>query len=172
MHFGEVVFDHLLATDLDGFLMIPRFNPDLDVAAELLDHPLTGIGLGDSGAHITQTCDASYATFILAYWVREKQRLSLERAVRKLTFDPALMWGITARGMLRRGAFADLNVIDLDNLDIALPKLHHDFPAGAPHLSQTATGYDATVVNGKTLMRDGQPTGATPGVVLKNELVV
>lgn len=170
-HFGEVVFDHLLATDLDGLLMIPLFNPDLDVAAELLDHPLTGIGLGDSGAHTTQTCDASYATFILAYWVREKRRLSLERAVRKLTFDPALMWGITDRGMLRRGAFADLNVIDLDNLDIALPKLHHDFPTGAPHLSQTATGYDATVVNGQVLMRDGQPTGVTPGVVLKNELV-
>ena len=170
-HFGEVVLDHLLATDLEGMLMIPLFNPDLEVAAKLLEHPLTGIGLGDSGAHTTQTCDASYATFILAYWVREKRRLSLERAVRKLTFDPALMWGIPSRGILRRGAFADLNVIDLDNLDITLPSLRHDFPTGAPHLSQAAIGYDATVVNGQVMMRDGQPTGVTPGVVLQNELV-
>ncbi len=170
-HFGEVVLDYLLASDLDGYLMIPLFNPDLEVAAELLDHPLTGIGLGDSGAHTTQTCDASYATFILAYWVREKKRLSIERAVRKLSFDPALMWGIRDRGMLRRGFFADLNVIDLDHLDIELPRLRHDFPTGAPHLSQSAIGYEATVVNGQVLMRDGQPTGAMPGVVLKNELV-
>jgi N-acyl-D-aspartate/D-glutamate deacylase len=167
---GEVVLDHILATDLKGFFIVPLFNPDLDAAAAMLEHPLTGIGLGDSGAHTSQTCDASFATFLLAYWVRERKLLTLERAVRKLTFDPALMWGLHGRGLIRRGAHADLNVIDLAHLDVALPVLKHEFPASAPHLSQEATGYDATVVNGKVLMRGGEHTGALPGTLLRNEL--
>src|SRR5262245_9051696 len=111
-HYAEVILDYYLATDFKGFLIIPFLNPDLEAAAEMLEHPLTAIGLGDSGAHTSQTCDASYATFILAYWVREKRRLSLEQAVRKLAFDPARIWGLHDRGVIQRGAAADLNVID------------------------------------------------------------
>jgi len=169
-HWGEVILDFIVRTDLRGFFIVPLFNPDLDAVGEMLAHPNTGIGLGDSGAHTSQTCDASYATFVLAYWVREKRRLSLEQAVRKLAFDPALMWGLHGRGLLRQGSFADLNVIDLDRLDLELPELKHEFPTGAPHLSQKAVGYEATVVNGKVLMRGGQHTGAFPGTVLRNEL--
>jgi N-acyl-D-aspartate/D-glutamate deacylase len=169
-HYGEVILDYFLATDFKGFLIIPFLNPDLEAAAEMLEHPLTNIGLGDSGAHTSQTCDASYATFILAYWVREKRRLSLEQAVRKLAFDPARVWGLHDRGVIQRGAAADLNVIDLDRLDLYAPEIRHEFPAGAAHLSQRARGYDATIVNGQVLMRDGQHTGALPGRVLRNEL--
>ena len=128
---------------------------------------LTGIGLGDSGAHTSQTCDASFPTFILAYWVREKKVLSLEQAVRKLAFDPALMWGLHGRGLIARGAYADLNVIDLDGLDLKTPQLLHQFPAGAPHLTQESRGYAATIVNGKVLMRDGVHSGALAGRVLR-----
>ena len=169
-HWGEVVLDYIVRTDLKGFFIVPLYNPDLDVAGEMLAHPMTGIGLGDSGAHTSQTCDASYSTFVLAYWVREKKRLSLEQAVRKLAFDPALQWGLHGRGIVRRGAFADLNVIDLDRLDLELPVLKHEFPAGAPHLGQRSRGYDATIVNGKILMRKGVHSGALPGAVLRNEL--
>ncbi len=167
---GEVILDHILATDLRGFFIVPLYNPDLEAAAEMLRHPLTGIGLGDSGAHTSQTCDASFPTFLLAYWVREKKLLTLEQAVRKLTFDPALLWGLAGRGLIRRGAYADLNVIDLDRLDLELPVVKHEFPASAPHLSQDARGYVATIVNGKVLMRDGVHTGALPGTLLRNEL--
>ncbi len=169
-HFGEIILDHILKTDLRGFFIVPLFNPDLDAVAEMLTHPLTGVGLGDSGAHTTQTSDASYSTFMLSWWVREKRLLSLEQAVRKLTFDPAMLWGLRDRGLLRVGAHADLNVIDLDRIDIGLPELRHDMPGGAPHLSQGSRGYDATVVNGKILMRHGRHTGALPGRVLRNEL--
>ena len=167
---GDVIIDHLLATGLKGFFLVPLFNPDLAAAAAMLDHPLTGIGLGDSGAHTSQTCDASYSTFLLAYWVREKKLFPIERAIRKLAFDPALMWGLRDRGLLRHGAFADLNVIDLDRLDLTMPELRHEFPAGAPHLTQGSVGYDATVVNGRVLMRGGTHTGALPGTLLRNEL--
>ena len=79
------------------------------------------------------------------------------------------MWGLHDRGVIRPGAYADLNVIDFDRLDLRLPEVRHDLPAGAPHLHQGASGYAATVVNGKILMRDGKHTGALPGVVLRNE---
>jgi N-acyl-D-aspartate/D-glutamate deacylase len=108
---------------------------------------------------------------MLAYWVRERKLMPLERAVRKLTFDSALQWGIPGRGLIRRGWHADLNVIDLAKLDLLAPELKHEFPAGAKHLSQGAVGYDATIVNGKVLMREGKHTGELPGMVLRNEMV-
>jgi len=167
---GEVILDHLVETDGRGLFIVPLYNPDLEAAAALLSHPLSTVGLGDSGAHTSQTCDASYATFFLAYWARERRLMPLERAVRKITFDPAMLWGIPERGLVRAGWHADLNVIDLDRLDLALPELRHEFPAGAPHFAQSARGYEATVVNGRVLMRDGVHTGELPGRLLRNEL--
>jgi N-acyl-D-aspartate/D-glutamate deacylase len=155
--------------DLRNFFIVPLFNHDLEAAGAMLSHPLTTIGLGDSGAHTSQTSDSSFPTFTLAYWVRERKLLPLERAVQKLTSDLAGLWGLRDRGVLRTGAYADVNVIDLDHLDLQLPEVRHDLPAGAPHLHQGAQGYAATIVNGQVLMRDGVHTGALPGVVLRNE---
>ncbi|HUI27995.1 MAG TPA: amidohydrolase family protein, partial [Candidatus Kryptonia bacterium] len=143
---------------------------DLDAAAAMLTHPLSTIGLGDSGAHTSQTSDSSYSTFMLAYWVRERRLMPLEAAVKKLTSDLARMWGVRGRGLLHAGAYADINVIDFDRLDLLLPEVRHDLPAGAPHLYQGARGYEATIVNGQVLMRNGEHTGALPGVVLRNQL--
>jgi len=167
----ELMLDHIVEHDGRGFFLVPLYNPDLEAAAAMLQHPLTTIGLGDSGAHTTQTCDASYTTFALAYWVRERHLMPLERMVHKLTGELAAMWDIAERGVLRPGAFADLNVIDLARLDLRLPEVRHDLPTGAAHLHQSATGYAATVVNGQVLMRDGAHTGVYPGVVLRNRLV-
>jgi N-acyl-D-aspartate/D-glutamate deacylase len=167
----EVMLDLIIEHDLRNFFLIPLFNQDLAAAGTMLAHPLTTIGLGDSGAHTGQTSDSGFPTFTLAYWVRERQLLSLPRAVQKLTSDLARMWGLRGRGVLRPGAYADLNVIDFDRLDLCLPEVRHDLPAGAAHLHQGARGYVATVVNGRVLMRDGAHTGAHPGVVLRNERV-
>ena len=164
----ELMLDLIIEHEGRGFFLIPLFNPDLEAVGAMLQHPLTTIGLGDSGAHTTQTSDASYPTFALAYWVRERRLMPLERMVHKLTGELAAMWGIVDRGALRRGACADLNVIDLDRLDLRLPEVRHDLPAGAPHLHQSARGYVATIVNGTVLMRDGAHTGAYPGTVLRN----
>jgi N-acyl-D-aspartate/D-glutamate deacylase len=164
----ELMLDTIVANEGRNFFLVPLYNPDLEAAAAMLQHPLTTIGLGDSGAHTTQTSDASYTTFALAYWVRERRLMPLERMVHKLTGELAAMWGIGERGVLRRGAFADVNVIDLDRLDLHLPEVRHDLPTGAAHLHQSATGYAATVVNGQVLMRDGKHSGAHPGRVLRN----
>ncbi len=163
----RLLLDLIVEHDGRCFFLLPLYNPDLEAAGAMLQHPLSTIGLGDSGAHTTQTCDASYATFALAYWVRERGLMPLERMVHKLTGELAALWGIAGRGVLRAGAFADLNVIDLDHLDLCLPEVRHDLPAGAAALTQRAKGYLATVVNGQVLMRDGAHTGAHPGVVIR-----
>ena len=165
----EVMLDLIVRSDARCFFLVPLFNCDLEAAGEMVKNPLTTIGLGDSGAHTSQTSDAGYATFTLAYWVRERGLLSVEQAVKKLSADPAALWGLRDRGVLRAGACADLNVIDLERLDLRPPEVLHDFPAGAPHLHQGARGYEMTVVNGKVLMRGGVHSGAHPGRVLRNE---
>ncbi len=169
---GEVILDALLASDLRALVMIVLHNSDMRASAEMMAHPLSTPGLGDAGAHTSQTCDMGVGTFTLAYWARDRGLLTIEEAVRKLTFGQALVWGIPGRGLVRPGWSADLNVIDLDRLDLELPELRHDLPGGAPNLSQRARGYTATVVNGVTLFRDGEHTGALPGRVLRNAVAV
>jgi len=168
---GEVILDAMVASDLRGLLLVALYNADMDAAREMITHPLTVPGLGDAGAHTSQTCDVGVGTFLLAYWVRHRRALSLEAAIRKLTFEQALTWGIPRRGLLRPGWFADVNVIDLAALDLVRPEIRHDLPGGAPNLSQRAHGYTATIVNGQMLMRDGVHGGALPGRVLRNETV-
>ena len=165
----DVVLDLVIEHDLRNFFIVPLFNADLDAVGAMLQHPLTTIGLGDSGAHTSQTSDSGFPTFILAYWVRQRKLLSLPQAIKKLTADLATMWGLRDRGVIRRGAYADLNVIDFEQLDLRLPEVRHELPTGAPHLHQGAIGYCATIVNGALLMRDGVHTGALPGVVLRNQ---
>jgi N-acyl-D-aspartate/D-glutamate deacylase len=166
---GEVILEALVASDLRALFLIAIYNWDLDVARHLLCDPRTVPGLGDAGAHTSQTCDFGVPTFLLAYWVRHRGALALETAVRKLTFEPASLWGLRERGLVQRGWFADLNVIDLDALDLGPVEVRHDLPGGAVNLSQGARGYRATIVNGRVLMRDGVATEALPGRVLRGE---
>ncbi len=170
-HAGEELIDRMLARRLEGFFYIPIFNQSLAAVESMLGHPATVIGLGDAGAHAGQICDASVPTFTLAYWVRRRRVLGLEQAVKRLTLDPALLYGLRGRGLVRRGWAADLNVIDFDRLGVREPEVRHDFPTAARHLSQRADGYLATIVNGAVVMRQGEHTGALPGRVLRNEAV-
>jgi N-acyl-D-aspartate/D-glutamate deacylase len=165
---GEVILEELVASDLHRLFLIALYNFDMDAALAMLAHPLTVPGLGDAGAHTSQTCDVGVPTFMLAYWVRTRRAMALETAVAKLTSASAAAWGIPDRGTVRAGAFADLNVIDFDRLDLGMPEVRHDLPTGATNLSQRASGYVATIVNGRVLMRDGVHTGALPGRVLRN----
>ena len=169
---GEVILEELVVSDLQRLFLIALYNFDMEAAGTMLAHPLSVPGLGDAGAHTSQTCDVGIPTFMLAYWVRRRRAMTLERAVQKLTSAPASAWGIRDRGLVRAGGFADLNVIDLDRLELGMPEVRHDLPTGATNLSQRATGYAATIVNGTVLMRDGEHTGALPGRVLRNEKAV
>lgn len=164
---GEIILEALADSELRRLFMVALYNFDLDAARTMITHALTVPGLGDAGAHTSQTCDVGVPTFLLAYWVRERRALTLEAAVHKLTHATARVWDLKDRGLIRPGAFADLNVIDFDRLDLDLPEVRHDLPGGAPNLSQRARGIEATVVNGTVLMRGGEHTGALPGRVLR-----
>jgi len=159
-----------LLLDTDGTLVCsyPFLNQRLDAVEQMLDDPLVTLGLADAGAHVGQILDASQPTFFLSYWIRDRQRWSLEEGVRRLTSDTADLFGIAGRGRLISGAYADVNVIDLDALALPAPSYVHDFPHGAGRYVQGSTGYDWTLVNGRVFMDHGRHTGELPGVLLRS----
>jgi len=106
----------LLETDGTLVCSYPFLNQRLEAVEEMLDDPLVTLGLADAGAHVGQILDASQPTFFLSYWIRERNRWSLEEAIRRLTSDTADLFGITDRGRLQVGAYADVNVIDFEAL--------------------------------------------------------
>ena len=87
-----------------------------------------------------------------------------------MTQVPAEAWGFNDRGVLAEGKAADINVFDASTVSPNMPELLHDLPSGAPRLRQTATGFAATIVNGEVLVENGEPTGSTPGHLLRGPL--
>src|SRR5205085_4545056 len=148
------------------FFIQPIVNEDQDLVLAMMRHPRSVVTFSDSGAHVSQIMDSSIQTHLLGYWVRERQALTLEQAIRKITFDLASFWGLNGRGLLRQGNMADVVIFDADKIAPEMPTLEYDLPAGARRLKQKSTGIRATIVNGEVLLRDNQHTGALPGRLL------
>jgi N-acyl-D-aspartate/D-glutamate deacylase len=169
----DLLYDLLLAQDGRELLLRPllgysRFTQD--PIREMVLHPTSALGLGDGGAHVGAICDASIETYMLTHWVRDRsrgERLPLELVVRKMTSDTASLYGLGDRGEIVAGKKADLNVIDFDRLVLRRPEMHYDLPGGARRLLQRAEGYDATIVSGEVVVRDGHDTGARPGALVR-----
>jgi N-acyl-D-amino-acid deacylase len=168
----EVAYETLCQ---DGaMLMYPMYNyagGDHEVLLEQLQDPDAVLGLNDGGAHSAVICDASVPTFMLTHWTRDRvrgPRLALPEVVRRLTSQPAELYGLSDRGRIALGLRADLNVIDYDALQLATPRAVADLPAGGTRLLQAVTGYDATIVAGQVTRRHGQDTGARPGRLVRH----
>jgi N-acyl-D-amino-acid deacylase len=166
----DVIIDLALDKHLKQFFIQPIVNEDQDLVLAMMRHPRSVVTFSDSGAHVSQIMDSSIQTHLLGYWVREKQALTLEQAVRKITFDLASFWGLTGRGLLREGYFADAVVFDPAKVAPQMPTVDNDLPAGARRLKQKSTGILATVVNGEVLLRNNEHTGALPGKLLRGPL--
>src|SRR5438067_2248216 len=171
VHPVDLALDLSLAADLETRFRMPILNTDPAIVAELLAHPATMIGLSDAGAHASQLCDACAPTELLGTWVRERGVLSLEEAVRRLTTQPAEVFGIADRGHLAPGLAADVTVFDPATVGCSPLRRVRDFPAGADRLVSDAHGIRAVVVNGVVIREDGRdavdPEGPLPGRVLR-----
>jgi len=166
----EVIIDLALDKHLKCFFLQPLVNENQETVLEMMQHPRSVVTFSDSGAHVSQIMDSSLQTHLMAYWVRERQALTLEQAVRMLTFIPASHWGFTGRGLVREGMFADVIVFDPKTVMPQMPQIVYDLPAGARRLKQKSSGMLATVVNGEVLLRNNEHTGALPGKLLRNRL--
>jgi len=143
-------------------------NVDDEALTKILTHPNAVIGLGDGGAHVQFHGGYGYLTKLLGEWVREKQVMTLEQAVRRLTFDSASVFGLYDRGLLRPGMAADVVIFDPATVKCGREVVVRDFPKGAWRIKEPAEGIFATIVNGEVLYDQGKHTGALPGHVLRN----
>ena len=168
----EEAYDRLLDDDGRAMQLVATSNLEnnsLDTVGELLHREDVVLGLGDGGAHYGMICDASYSTYFLAHWARDRRsgRFTVPEAVRELTFVPARIAGLEDRGRIGVGYKADLNVIDHAALRLHKPVITYDLPAGGRRLDQTADGYVATIVSGEVIAEDGVPTAARPGKLVR-----
>jgi N-acyl-D-aspartate/D-glutamate deacylase len=167
-----LIYDALLEDDGKQLLYFPIYNyaaGSLDDVETMVNHPLALAGLGHGGAHVGTTCDASFPTFWLMHWARDRQqgRLPLAQVVRRLTGEPAAYHGLHDRGLLAPGRLADLNIFDLERLALGRPHVVRDLPAGGRRLLQDSQGYRATIKRGRVVRENGRATGELPGRVVR-----
>ncbi|HEX4892029.1 MAG TPA: amidohydrolase family protein [Hyphomicrobiaceae bacterium] len=170
---AAMAYDILLENDGRGMLYVPFVNyqaGNLDVVREMLVHPNAVPGLSDGGAHCGIICDASFPTYLLTHWTRDRtrgERLSIPFVVAAQARRTAASVGLKDRGVLAPGYKADINVIDYDRLRVHHPEVRHDLPMGGRRLVQKITGYEATVLSGVVVRRGGETTGALPGRLVR-----
>lgn len=164
--------DLVLDEDLGTGLQNSQSGADGGVMGRLIASPHTVIGLSDAGAHVVFEAGYGYSTLVLGRWARDEGALSLEEAVRKLSFMQASLFGLHDRGLLRPGYAADVVVFDPATVGAEEPDEVDDLPGGLTRLRQRAVGVDYTIVNGEVLLEDGEHTGAYPGRALRSRTPV
>ena len=167
-HPMDVLLDLAVEENLETVFSLGEINMDTEAVAQILGSPYAVVGLSDGGAHVQFHSNVSNPTRLLGYWVREKKIMSLELAVRRLTFDSAAAFGIYDRGLLQPGMAADLVVFDPDTVRPVPEDVVHDFPSDGWRMRELAEGIHYTVVNGEVLLEKGTHTGSHPGRVLHN----
>jgi N-acyl-D-aspartate/D-glutamate deacylase len=169
----SVIYDALLEQEGKALLYFPLMNytgMNLDTVHAMLTHPLALPGLSDGGAHVGTVCDASFPTFFLMHWGRDREenKIPVEQIVKMQSHDTAEFIGLEDRGVLAVGKRADINVIDLENLSLRHPEMRQDLPAGGQRLLQAADGYLVTMVKGEIIARNGELTPARPGRLVRS----
>lgn len=160
------LYDYLFAGDGSNLIYFAAANLS-DHIPELLGHPNTVAALGDGGAHVGSICDTSANVYVLTKWVKDRGEFELAQAINMLTRQPAELYSLLDRGLLRPGLKADINVIDFDALQLRTPHVVHDLPAGGLRFLQNADGFEATIVAGEVIYENGEATGALPGKLVR-----
>ena len=149
---GEDPLDFLLnlslEEDLGTTFLSVLLNSDEDAVGRLLTHPFSSIALSDAGAHLTFFCDAGFGLHLLGYWIRERQIMSLEEGIHRLTGQPAQIYGIPDRGHIRPGAYADLFLFDPKTVGRSQARRIYDLPGGERRLTTDPQGVHGVWING------------------------
>lgn len=167
-----LIYDAMLEQEGEALLYFPVYNytgMNLDAVHEMLVHPRALPGLSDGGAHVGTICDASFPTFLMTHWARDRERgrIPLERVIQMQAHDTARFIGLKDRGVLAPGQRADVNIIDFERLSLNAPVMLKDLPAGGQRLMQHANGYIATLVHGEVIAENGKLTDARPGHLVR-----
>lgn len=168
----EKLYDTLLELDGKQLIYFPIYNYtdfNYDNVHAMLTHPKALPGLSDGGAHVGTICDASFPTYLLTHWCRDRDhgKISLSRAIQMLTADGADYLGLKDRGRLKVGLRADINIIDHEKLALGPPRMIKDLPAGGQRLLQPVSGYRATFVKGEQVIANDEVTKARPGRLVR-----
>lgn len=164
---SEAMLEIAVADDLQTEFQINDFiHADKDIVAQMLDHPSIHIGASDAGAHVAQFCGAGDTSDLLARFVRQFGKLSLERAIHRITAEPADAWGIKNRGRIAVGAAADLTLFDANTIERGAEEFVNDFPGGGNRYIRHARGIDKVVVNGEVVMDAGKYTTSRTGQIV------
>ena len=167
VHPVDIVIDRLIESDGHELFNMWFYNAGTSTLGELLKMDHVYPGLGDAGAHAGQICDADATTHYLAYWQRDRNLVTLPKAINQLTQKAAEVLGLIDRGTLAVGSYADINVFDPSALAPEYPEYVNDFPNGKGRLCVRSRGYAATLVNGEVVTEQGGHTGNRPGRVLR-----
>lgn len=162
----DAILDLALEEDLDTMFLSSA--PIEDPMGEIVRSPYTIVGQSDAGAHVQYLSNFGVCTTLLGEYVRERRLLSLEQAVRELTFNVASIFGIPDRGLVWPGWAADLVLFDPDTVASQDVETANDYPGGLTRVLQHARGVHYTIVNGEVLIENGDHTGAYPGRVIRN----
>jgi len=152
----DTFFDLGLEDGLEIEFVAGLMNTDVPRVTKLITNPNTVITLSDAGAHLSLLCDAGYTSSLLSTWVRERGAFTLEDAVRRLSADPADLYRIPLRGRLQPGHWADVAVFDPATIAAGEPEKAYDLPAGEMRFVSKCTGMHRVLVNGKTVLKDGE----------------
>lgn len=165
----DALLDLALSEDLKTVFTAKLLNVEEDAVAELLSMPGNIVSLSDAGAHHTLFCDAGFGIYFLSHWVREAQKFTLPEAIRKLTSEPARIYGLQGRGELTVGAAADFIIFDPETLELSRTMKLKDLPADGERLVRAAPGLKGTFVNG-VQVHDGNDylNVEGPGEVLRH----
>jgi N-acyl-D-amino-acid deacylase len=166
----DAFLDLALEEDLGTIFWNANNGGDWNAMGEILRSPYVLVGTSDAGAHVQFGADFGYGTILLGLWVRERQVMTLEQAVHKLTFHVASIFGLQGRGLLRPGYAADLAIFNPQTVKAHEPEMANDYPAGSKRLIQRSEGMHYTVVNGGVIHEDGRMSGELPGHVLRGPL--
>ena len=144
----DFMLDLALSEDLDTVFSAVLLNSDEEAVGRMLRHPASLVSLSDAGAHLTFFNDAGFGLHLLGHWVRERGLLELPEAIRKLTSEPADLFGIERRGRIAPGAWADLMLFDPATVNRGPKQRVFDLPGGGARLTTPAIGVHGVWVNG------------------------